>query len=166
MVELFEARGRDRTPASSKSRSKKSSASPVHGHHSLPARFRLSGFPRDFLDECTARSSQTPNLRDLWPLEPTATGPFPFLPHQTASLAPYNNANHIPSRSGIDMKLWSRSRLNRTTNDVVETEEEAKLIKGKRTPVCLRIRSSTWWIALCVGFGGECPLKSSNERTL
>ncbi|GAA5882701.1 hypothetical protein JCM16303_006552 [Sporobolomyces ruberrimus] len=58
------------------------------------------------------------------------------------------------------MKLWSRSRLDRTTNDVIETEKEAKLIKGKRPPVCLRIRSSTWWIALCVGFGVLVDLSS------
>ena len=49
------------------------------------------------------------------------------------------------------LKERSRAALARTKH------EEGEEMRGK-PPFALRIRSSTWWIALCVGFGGTFTL--------
>ncbi|GAA5935477.1 hypothetical protein JCM1841_003906 [Sporobolomyces salmonicolor] len=51
----------------------------------------------------------------------------------------------------ISFKRRSRAALDRP--------EEDEIVKG-RPPLFLRVRSSTWWIALCVGFGILVDLSS------
>jgi len=60
------------------------------------------------------------------------------------------------------LKGRSRSALDRTTSEEKQREGSSKF-RGK-PPIFLRVRSSTWWIALCVGFGGTYPHSSHLRR--
>lgn len=47
-----------------------------------------------------------------------------------------------------------RRRLRRSDPDPASLRTEAPAAKYERAPILLRQRSSTWFIALAVGFGG------------
>lgn len=50
------------------------------------------------------------------------------------------------------LKSRKRSALDRTGSEKGRDDKASTLGKP---PIFLRVRSSTWWIALCVGFGGK-----------
>ncbi|GAA5989368.1 hypothetical protein JCM5350_005690 [Sporobolomyces pararoseus] len=56
------------------------------------------------------------------------------------------------------LKSRKRSALDRTASE--KQREEDKPSKLGKPPIFLRVRSSTWWIALCVGFGVLVDLAS------